>query len=194
MDEIKPANPACPWHFMACAVTPTLQLNPAEPADEPWQRQLFANLRGLQVAMLAACPPLLDQQWRLQKRAFAHDYPDAQTRIIRSAQRPIGTITLHHGTSAWRLLEIGLEPDCRGQGIGERLLRGLTTFADEQGQTLELAVMRHNPALRLYQRLGFVAVTETPPEAQLQMRRVPTNPAAAHAASPVRDKAPQPSD
>lgn len=175
MDEIKPASPACPWHFIAtaCAVAPALQLRSAQPADEPWQRQLFASLRGLEPAMLAACPALLEQQWQLQQ-AFLNDYPGARTQIIRSASRAIGIITLHQGTRAWRLLEIGLEPDCRGLGIGERLLQGLTKFADNQRQTLELAVLRHNPALRLYQRLGFVALTESEPGVQLQMRREPT--------------------
>jgi ribosomal protein S18 acetylase RimI-like enzyme len=174
MDEIKSATRACPWHFIAtaCAAAPALQLRPAQPADEPWQRQLFASLRGLEPAMLAACPPLLEQQWQLQQ-AFLNGYPGALTRIICSASRAIGIITLHQGTSAWRLLEIGLEPDCRGQGIGQRLLQGLMKFADSQGQTLELAVMRHNPALRLYQRLGFVAWTESEADMQQQMRREP---------------------
>lgn len=33
--------------------------------------------------------------------------------------------------------------------------------------------MRHNPALRLYQRLGFVAHAESEADLQLQMRREP---------------------
>lgn len=175
MDEIKSAPPACPWQFIAtaCAAAPALQLKPVQPADEPWQRQLFAGLRGLEPAMLAACPPLLDQQWQLQQRAFLNDYPGARTRIILSANRAIGVMTLHRGARAWRLLEIGLEPGCRGRGIGERLLQALTRFADSQGQTLELAVMRHNPAVRLYQRLGFVALAESEAGIQLQMRREP---------------------
>lgn len=175
MDEIKSASTACPWHFIAtaCAAAPALQLRPAQPADEPWQRQLFANLRGFDPAMLAACPPLLDQQWQLQQQAFMHDYPGARTRLILSANRAVGVISLYQGASSWRLLEIGLEPDCRGQGIGQRLLQALTQFADRQGQTLELAVKRHNPALRLYQRLGFVVLAEPKADLQLQMRREP---------------------
>jgi ribosomal protein S18 acetylase RimI-like enzyme len=175
MDEIKSAPQACPWQFIAsaCAAAPALQLRPAQPADEPWQRQLFASLRGLDQAMLAACPPLLEQQWQLQQRAFTNDHPGAQTRVILSANRAIGVITLHQGPNTLRLLEIGLEPDCRGQGTGQRLLHALTKYADSQGQTLALAVMRHNPALRLYQRLGFVALAESAADLQLQMRREP---------------------
>lgn len=175
MDGIKSAPQACPWQFIAsaCVAAPTLQLRPAQPADEPWQRQLFANLRGLDPALLAACPPLLEQQWQLQQRAFMNDYPEAQTWLVLSANRAIGVVTLHRGASEWRLLEIGLEPDCRGQGIGQRLLQALVQFADTQGQTLALAVMRQNPALRLYQRLGFVALAESEADLQLQMRREP---------------------
>lgn len=33
--------------------------------------------------------------------------------------------------------------------------------------------MRHNPAVRLYQRLGFVAMAESEAGIQLQMRREP---------------------
>ena len=175
MDEIKSSARVCPWQFIAAACTtpPALQLRLAQAADEPWQRQLFASLRGLDPAMLTACPPLLNQQWQLQQRAFRHDYPGAQTQIILSAGRAVGVITLHQGTNAWRLLEIGLAPNCRGQGIGHRLLQALTRFADSQGQILELAVMRQNPALRLYQRLGFVAQAESEADLQLQMRREP---------------------
>lgn len=174
MDEIKSTPLVCPWQFIAtvCAAAPALQIRPAQAADEPWQRQLFANLRGFDPAMLAACPPLLDQQWQLQQ-AFLNDYPEAQTQIILSAGRAIGIITLHQRTNIWRLLEIGLEPNYRSQGIGQRLLHALTELADSQGQVLELAVMPHNPALRLYQRLGFIALAESEADLQLQMRREP---------------------
>lgn len=145
----------------------------ADAADEPWLRQLFAQLRGLQPALLAACPELLEQQWQLQRRVFASHYPEARTEIVLLNAVQVGALTWHEGAAAIRLLDIGLEARYRGQGLGERLLKELIGQADPQGKALELAVMRHNPALRLYQRLGFHAQPGAQDEVQLQMRREP---------------------
>ncbi|MGP0172272.1 GNAT family N-acetyltransferase [Pseudomonas sp. NCHU5208] len=142
-------------------------------ADEPWLRQLFAQLRGLQPELLAACPQLLEQQWQLQRQVFANHYPEARTEIVLIDAEPVGALTWHAGATCIRLLDIGLEAQHRGQGLGERLLRELIGQADQQGKALELAVMRHNPALRLYQRLGFRAQANAEDEVQLQMRREP---------------------
>ncbi|MDA8482774.1 GNAT family N-acetyltransferase [Pseudomonas resinovorans] len=145
----------------------------ATAADEPWMRQLFAQLRGLDPAMIAACPALLEQQWQLQQRVFASHYPEAHTELVLLDDAPIGLITLHEGASTIRVLEIGLEARYRGRGYGQWLLGDLTRHADRQGKALELAVMGHNPAIRLYQRLGFRALPANADEVQLQMRREP---------------------
>ena len=53
-------------------------------------------------------------------------------------------------------LALSLLPDCRGQGIGTRLLNGLLALLQNQGyQRASLSVQIENPALRLYQRAGF---------------------------------------
>lgn len=153
--------------------TGALTRRAAGAADEPWLRQLFAQLRGLQPALLAACPELLEQQWQLQRRVFANHYPEARTEILLLEAAPVGALTWHEGATAIRLLDIGLEERYRGQGLGERLLQELIGQADQQGKALELAVIRHNPALRLYQRLGFQAQPGAQDEVQLQMRREP---------------------
>lgn len=150
-----------------------LQRRVASEADEPWLRQLFAQLRGLQPELLAACPQLLEQQWQLQRQVFASHYPDACTEVVLIDAEPVGALTWHEGAQAIRLLDIGLQERYRGQGLGERLLKALIGKADLQGKALELAVMRHNPALRLYQRLGFRALSGAEDAVQLQMRREP---------------------
>ena len=53
-------------------------------------------------------------------------------------------------------LALSLLPDCRGQGIGTRLLNRLPALLQNQGyQRVSLSVQTENPALRLYQRAGF---------------------------------------
>jgi GNAT superfamily N-acetyltransferase len=54
---------------------------------------------------------------------------------------------------------IGIEPEWRGRGVGTALLEALIALAAEHGFTrLSLSVEPANPALRLYERLGWRAV------------------------------------
>lgn len=55
-------------------------------------------------------------------------------------------------------LSIAVNEDVRGQGIGEKLLRALIVAAARRGVGLCLNVRHDNPALRLYERLGFQIV------------------------------------
>lgn len=56
-------------------------------------------------------------------------------------------------------LTIGVLPRWRGRGIGEALLRRLLDRARESSvRALSLSVEDDNPAIRLYERVGFVRV------------------------------------
>ena len=59
-------------------------------------------------------------------------------------------------------LSIGVRADKRAQGIGTQLLQALIGSAATSGhRMLSLSVSSDNPALRLYERLGFKIVGET---------------------------------
>jgi len=62
-------------------------------------------------------------------------------------------------------------PSMQGQGIGTRVLRCLLASAKYQSKVLTLAVMKINPAIRLYERLGFRITHED--EYKLYMRADP---------------------
>lgn len=55
-------------------------------------------------------------------------------------------------------LAIALLPSFRGQGIGTKLLKQTLTIAQDQFPAVSLSIRADNPALRLYQRVGFVPV------------------------------------
>lgn len=58
-------------------------------------------------------------------------------------------------------LAMGVVEGWRGRGIGSRLLDTLIVTAQEQGlDSLSLSVELDNPALRLYERVGFQQVDE----------------------------------
>ena len=52
-------------------------------------------------------------------------------------------------------VSIGVTPNARGRGVGEKLMRALIGEADRRGLGLNLSVRSGNPARRLYERLGF---------------------------------------
>jgi ribosomal protein S18 acetylase RimI-like enzyme len=52
-------------------------------------------------------------------------------------------------------VSIGVQPEARGQGVGEKLMRALIDEAARRGLGLCLSVRTDNPARRLYERLGF---------------------------------------
>ena len=57
---------------------------------------------------------------------------------------------------------LAVVPDHRGRGVGGALLRELRDAASSQGYSaLSLSVEKGNPALRLYERNGFVKLFET---------------------------------
>ena len=56
-------------------------------------------------------------------------------------------------------ISIGVRPAARGQGIGEKLLHALIAECGLRGLGLCLSVRSENPARRLYERLGFRAVS-----------------------------------
>ncbi|WP_125114873.1 GNAT family N-acetyltransferase [Agathobaculum sp. Marseille-P7918] len=58
-------------------------------------------------------------------------------------------------------LAIALLPAYRGRGIGTRLLKGLLLLLRENGYLrASLSVQKDNPALHLYQQIGFKVVKE----------------------------------
>jgi GNAT superfamily N-acetyltransferase len=59
------------------------------------------------------------------------------------------------GRMAIWLLDLYIEPDCRGAGLGRALIARLAgQAAAEDRAMISLAVYRDNPARRLYERIG----------------------------------------
>ena len=69
-------------------------------------------------------------------------------------------------------LSVAVRPEARGGGIGTELLRRLLQRADASHARVSLSVSVLNPAIRLYERLGFrsVAVAGT---SMIMERRAP---------------------
>jgi len=60
-----------------------------------------------------------------------------------------------YGNEETPKVSIGVKPNARSQGVGEKLMRALIGEAARRGLGLCLSVRSENPARRLYERLGF---------------------------------------
>ena len=66
-----------------------------------------------------------------------------------------------HIDSSTPSLAISMLPGYRGLGIGTQLLNGLLLLLQENGYLrASLSVQKENPALRLYERVGFQILAE----------------------------------
>lgn len=94
-------------------------------------------------------------QFNAQDAHYRANYPTAQFSIIERGGAAIGRLYVDHWKREIRIMDIALLPEHRGSGIGTRLLRELQEQARAAGKALSIHVEKFNPALRLYERLGF---------------------------------------
>lgn len=67
---------------------------------------------------------------------------------------------------------ISVDEECRGQGIGSRLMQTTLDELARQGfSCCSLSVQKANPALHLYERLGFRIIGDGDDETEWQMLR-----------------------
>jgi GNAT superfamily N-acetyltransferase len=97
----------------------------------------------------------LRMQFNAQSQFYIENYPGAEFQVITLNDQPVGRLYIHRRENEIRIMDIALLPGYRNLGIGSALLQDIL----DQGKNLNLPVTIHveqfNPALRLYQRMGF---------------------------------------
>ena len=97
----------------------------------------------------------LEMQFDAQDRWYRVQYPQATFDVVVVEGEPAGRLYVNRGEGEIRIVDIALLPEHRGGGVGTSLLRDLIGEADGAGKSVTIHVERLNPALRLYERLGF---------------------------------------
>jgi ribosomal protein S18 acetylase RimI-like enzyme len=79
---------------------------------------------------------------------------------------------LEQARSSYYINAVAVYPDCRGDGIGNRLLRSGTADAQQQGfAKMSLVVFEQNSrAVSHYRRLGFEIISRRPAVPHLLLR------------------------
>jgi len=99
-------------------------------------------------------------QFTAQDAHYCQHYPTADFQVIESAGTPAGRLYVDRWKREIRIMDIALLPGHRGKGIATHLLLELQREAAGCGKSLSIHVERFNPALRLYERLGFRMVED----------------------------------
>jgi ribosomal protein S18 acetylase RimI-like enzyme len=100
----------------------------------------------------------LDQQFGAQYQHYQLHYPTCERNIIEKDGQAIGRLWIDEWRDQIRLVDIALMPDFRGSGIGTKLVCEVLERGAKAGKAVTIHVESFNPALRLYERLGFQKV------------------------------------
>ncbi|HET8798490.1 MAG TPA: GNAT family N-acetyltransferase [Thermoanaerobaculia bacterium] len=141
------------------AVGGAVTLRPATDADYPFLRYLYGSTRAEEMKHFPfndeEKAAFLDQQFAAQYEHYRVHYPTCERNIIERDGRSIGRLWIDEWRDQIRLVDIALLPEARGTGIGTRLLRDVLARGAAAGKPVTIHVEGFNPALRLYERLGF---------------------------------------
>lgn len=136
---------------------------PEEPKDKDFLRELYFTTRyDIDRAPVEESKKrqLKQIQFEAQYAHYKRHYSGASFDLVCEGDRPIGRIYVDVRSDEVRLIDIALLPEYRGLGIGRRLLRECQEKALAANLPLRLRVEPDNPALRLYQRMGFKVIAD----------------------------------
>ncbi|MFB3786698.1 MAG: GNAT family N-acetyltransferase [bacterium] len=143
---------------------PAIRFRPIRPEDEAFLYQVYASTRAEELAPLdwdaAQKEAFLRMQFQAQHRHYQTYFAEDEFLVILQDNQPIGRMYIGRWEKEIRLIDISLLPEYRGRGIGTSLLQDLLREGEASGKPVRIHVERFNPALCLYQRLGFIKIED----------------------------------
>jgi ribosomal protein S18 acetylase RimI-like enzyme len=138
-------------------------VRPVHPDDEDFLYELFCQTLGDDLTTLDAAQraAILRIQFKAQLHTYSAQFPRADHQIIMLDDRVIGRVLVERTESEHRGVDIALLPEYRSGGIGTMLIQELLDEAAGAGKPFRISVVRTNPALHLYDRLGFKTTGES---------------------------------
>lgn len=133
-------------------------------ADRAFTLSLYASTRAEEIAQTGWPPEMqqafLGQQFAAQHSHYRLHYPAAEWLIVERAGTAIGRLYLEEWAREIRIIDISIAPESRGAGIGRAILDDVAADAASRGKAVSIHVEKHNPARRLYERLGFAVTAD----------------------------------
>lgn len=149
-----------------------ITLRPATPADEAFELALYAGTRWDELKLVdwsdVQKQTFFKMQFTARQQQYSQRYPQAIDRIILQDSEPIGRLLVDQEERGVVLIDIALLPAQQNRGVGTKLVQSLLEEAAATGKSVRLQVLATNPAVRMYERLGFAATDE--PGTYLEMK------------------------
>ena len=103
---------------------------------------------------------LLHIQCAAQHQFYQERYAKTDFLVILRDAVPVGRLYVARWQDEIRIVDIALLPPYRNAGIGTAILRDLLAEGAFAHQPVRIHVEKFNPALRLYERLGFTPIED----------------------------------
>lgn len=136
-----------------------MHLRPISKEDEAFLFRVYAGTRTEELQQLGwdeqAKHDFLTSQFNAQHRYYHEQYPGAEFQLILREDEPVGRLYVNRSNNEIRIVDIALLPEFQRQGIGSALLRTLLAEARDSHLPVRIHVEKFNPAMHLYERLGF---------------------------------------
>ena len=138
-----------------------MNTRPATPEDFDFVFQVKVDALKEYIAQTWEWDDTFQQEFH--QKAFRPE----EIQIIRHKECDAGFMIVEALEEEIRLNEINLLKRFQGKGIGSAIIRKIQRDADAQGKRVWLQVLKVNPAIYLYERLGFTVYAETDTHRQM---------------------------
>ena len=148
-----------------------LNLRPVRPEDEPFLRELRAQIDAERLGLRfwspeseALAKKIIDLQFQAHARHYKQVKGNWDTKdcIIEFNGHVVGRFIVTQDSTVVHLADIAVHGSFRGLGIGRAVIEATQAECEQSKRALRLHVDPTNPALQLYVQLGFRVVEEQP--------------------------------
>ena len=88
--------------------------------------------------------------------------------ILNIHGKSIGLFKYYEDNTTCHVIQVQILPEYQGKGIGKSILMTLQKQALRDDKSINLSVLKSNPAIKLYERLGFTIISQSDNEFTMQ--------------------------
>jgi GNAT superfamily N-acetyltransferase len=141
-----------------------ITLRPAGSSDRDFLLQVYGSTREDELSLVdwsaEQKAAFAQMQFDAQDAYYRGHYQPATFDVVEADGEPVGRLYVARREDEICIIDVALLPQHRRRGIGTTLIRALLDEAAVSGKRLSIHVEKHNPARRLYERLGFAEVAD----------------------------------